>query len=56
MKNFEIENKLTLDEELNSEEFNKQIETLYHIPQMQKQSYKSNSLADNGRYPEHMYL
>lgn len=42
----------TLDELLDSKEFIKQMNNLNHVPQMQPQSYNSNTLADTGRYPE----
>lgn len=46
--------KTDLDEELDSEEFKKDMDKQEHIPQTQTQGTASNSLADNGRYPEHM--
>lgn len=42
----------TLDELLDSKEFQKQMNNFNHVPQMQPQSHNSNTLADSGRYPE----
>ena len=44
----------TLDELLDSKEFKKEMDKLEHIPQKQPDGHNSNSLADTGRYPEHM--
>lgn len=40
-----------LDELLDSKEFKKVVNNLNHVPQMQPQSYTSNTLEDTGRYP-----
>lgn len=45
---------MTLDEELDSKDFLDLVNNLVHIPQMQRQDY-TISLADTGRYPEHMF-
>ncbi|WP_395546759.1 MULTISPECIES: hypothetical protein [unclassified Lacrimispora] len=45
---------MTLDELLDSPEWTSLMNNLNHEPQMQKQNHNI-SLADTGRYPEHMY-
>ena len=48
------EQEMTLDELLDSPDWDLLMNSLNHVPQMQKQNHNI-SLADTGRQPEHMY-